>query len=1013
MADGIELASAYVTIIPSLKGATKTIEQQLGGVDTSKAGRSIGGGLSDSIADSIDLSAIGTKLEGGGRQLNDYGDKLMGVGGALTAGITAPMAAAVAAVGGFALSTASAAETTEISFTTMLGSAEAAEQMMGDLADFAAHTPFELSGLQTATRQLLAYGFTAEDVIPMLTSVGDATAALGTGQAGIESVTRALGQMQTRGKVSAEEMLQLTEAGIPAWEYLAEAIGTDTAGAMQAVTDGAVSASEGIEAITSGMERDFGGMMESQSKTVAGLMSNLADAIQQPLMELRDTDAYEHFADALSDVVDEAGPLVESVMPLMEDGLDSVAGLLETGADAMEDFASMSEGQKKDLLGMAAGAAAAGPALTVVGGALRVIGTVGGAAGTVISKAAEGIGNMQRKAGPAASAADAVSKSTEALGTSAAGATTSTGLLSKGLGVLGTVAKGAGIMALVTAVGTLAAKLYEGYQHAELVSGATRDFGDVMGQAGESVSNVELDVEGLLTDMSALADSAADTMSEFQADSAMLDQYTDSIERLAGQSDLTAQEQHELKAAVDGYNDITGDSIEVTDAANGKLDESTDYILKNADAWKQNAEAQALQEIAADYLEQQYRASQDLKVAQEQLAEAQQRVADTQGDIFANTEAVKAYDEAKQNVEDLSEAYDTAKRNAEDFGNSAAVAASDLRDSVKDAVKGLPADMQGVGLDIATSLSDGISKGNVKTKGAARFIADGVGGVVASMPPDMQDRGLQVASALADGISSGKLTVNQAMDILNAAATGKVSTLPPKLRGYGANAAQMLGTGMSSNKGKVSSGAGALDSAARSSVSGLPAFARGVGSNAAGRMASGMEGSEWKVSSAASGIASAASAMDDIGNMYQSGYNQGANYAAGLRAAKSAVSEGALMLAEAAASALHHSTPDVGPLKDDDEWGYEQGRNYADALVRSVPLVSSASAAVAEAAGIDAGWASGARPMASYRAAGGGQRNITNNISIDGSALDASPQIAAAFEAFVSALNTRYDMGVA
>lgn len=299
-----EVGAAYVTIMPSMKGFSKEVANGVKGASNAFSGFA-------SVAKTV---------------------------GAAVASIG--IAKAAKDFAGFALSTASAAETTEISFTTMLGSAEAAQQMISTLSDFAAKTPFELSGLQDATRQLLAYGFQAEEIIPMLTAVGDATSALGTGQAGIESVTRALGQMQTRGKVSAEEMLQLTEAGIPAWQYLAEAIGTDTAGAMQKVTDGAVSASQGIEAITTGMERDFGGMMEAQSKTLTGIMSNLSDAIERPLMALKDTSGYQALTTALSGLVDVAGPLVEKVLPLLDAGMSAAARGISAAVASIPVFTS-------------------------------------------------------------------------------------------------------------------------------------------------------------------------------------------------------------------------------------------------------------------------------------------------------------------------------------------------------------------------------------------------------------------------------------------------------------------------------------------------------------------------------------------------------------------------------------------------------------------------------------------------------------------------------------------------
>lgn len=169
----------------------------------------------------------------------------------------------------------------DIAFTTMLGSGEKAKVFLDDLQEFAARTPFEFPELLSASQRLLAMGFAAEDVKPTLTAIGDAVAALGGSGELVGRVTTALGQMQAKGKASAEEMAQLTEAGIPGWKFLAEAIGTDVAGAMEAVSKGAVDAKTVIGAVTEGMNRDFGGMMEKQSSTFGGLLSTLKDTFTQ------------------------------------------------------------------------------------------------------------------------------------------------------------------------------------------------------------------------------------------------------------------------------------------------------------------------------------------------------------------------------------------------------------------------------------------------------------------------------------------------------------------------------------------------------------------------------------------------------------------------------------------------------------------------------------------------------------------------------------------------------------
>ena len=168
-------------------------------------------------------------------------------------------------------------EQLRMGFKTLLGSAGAAEKMLRDLYDFAARTPFEVEGLMQQTRLLLALGFNAREVIPTLRAVGDAVAALGGSNELLRRVVLALGQMRAKGKVSAEEMRQLAEAGIPAWEILAEKIGVSIPEAMKLVEQRAVSAATGIQAIIEGMNQRFAGMMEEQSKTIIGIWSNIKD----------------------------------------------------------------------------------------------------------------------------------------------------------------------------------------------------------------------------------------------------------------------------------------------------------------------------------------------------------------------------------------------------------------------------------------------------------------------------------------------------------------------------------------------------------------------------------------------------------------------------------------------------------------------------------------------------------------------------------------------------------------
>lgn len=203
-------------------------------------------------------------------------------------GVIAGVGVALGALGLASVKAAGQMEQTRIAFTTLLKDGEKAKSFLSELEKFAASTPFELPGVLDASKRLLAFGFSAEQVIPILTAVGDSAAALGIGEEGIQRLTLAIGQMQAKGKVSAEEMLQLAEAGVPAWEMLANKIGTDIPTAMDKASKGQLSAAEGIQAVISGMNSKFGGMMEQQAQTVNGIMSNIQDSVTQSMVVIGD-----------------------------------------------------------------------------------------------------------------------------------------------------------------------------------------------------------------------------------------------------------------------------------------------------------------------------------------------------------------------------------------------------------------------------------------------------------------------------------------------------------------------------------------------------------------------------------------------------------------------------------------------------------------------------------------------------------------------------------------------------
>lgn len=247
----------------------------------------------------VDTKELDQGLRGSDKALRSFGKLSGSVGGTVAKGMAtlgvavgAAMAATAAAVTVTGFKFNNLSQQGQIAFETMLGSADKAKKFLGELQTFAAKTPFEYASLMQASQKMLAMGFKENDILPTLTAIGDAVAGLGGGQEKIDRVTIALGQMKAKGKASAEEMMQLTEAGIPAWEMLAQKIGVSIPEAMKMVTKGSVDADTAIAAVVAGMNTKFGGMMAKQATTFGGLWSTIMDTfsvmsgkVTQPLFE--------------------------------------------------------------------------------------------------------------------------------------------------------------------------------------------------------------------------------------------------------------------------------------------------------------------------------------------------------------------------------------------------------------------------------------------------------------------------------------------------------------------------------------------------------------------------------------------------------------------------------------------------------------------------------------------------------------------------------------------------------
>ncbi len=170
---------------------------------------------------------------------------------------------------------AASRETDLISFTTLMGSEDIATDYLEQIKTMSNSTPFLYDDLTSTFKTLLAYGTELDDILPSITSVGDAGAALGLSTDDISTLATALGQMTSTDKSSLEYIKLLTERGISAIDWLAERDSISVADVYENISAGIYSGKETAEFFTSMMNEAYGGSMELQSQTTSGLASTL------------------------------------------------------------------------------------------------------------------------------------------------------------------------------------------------------------------------------------------------------------------------------------------------------------------------------------------------------------------------------------------------------------------------------------------------------------------------------------------------------------------------------------------------------------------------------------------------------------------------------------------------------------------------------------------------------------------------------------------------------------------
>jgi len=212
------------------------------------------------------------EVGGLGSVASAVGGKLLGFAAAATAGLS------VMAAAKWGVEVAAQSEMAQASFTTLLGSADAAKSMLGGLTQYASKTPYSQGGVRDAAQMLLNFGVNAKSVIPDLMMLGDV--AMGSEEK-LGRISLAYGQIASTGRLMGQDLLQLINAGFNPLQEISRRTGETMAELKKRMEDGKISFDEVRQAFVDATSAGgrFHDMAATQSTTLTGLWSTFKDEI--------------------------------------------------------------------------------------------------------------------------------------------------------------------------------------------------------------------------------------------------------------------------------------------------------------------------------------------------------------------------------------------------------------------------------------------------------------------------------------------------------------------------------------------------------------------------------------------------------------------------------------------------------------------------------------------------------------------------------------------------------------
>lgn len=437
-----------------------------------------------------------------------------------------------------------------------------------------------------------------------------------------------------------------------------------------------IRAQKGALAIANGGAEQFNETLDS--------MVDSAGVVDAAFAKMGDT-TQAQFNKMKAQVEDAAISIGQALIPVVRDVIGAVS-------DFAEAFNSMSEDEKRAAVSTAAFIAGLGPAITLLGTLMVSVERVGSG----VMSFAQLLAKLDMATGGAKNGIKQVADASGKMTTQVTKASVAMGALKAGAAM----AAVAGVVVLVKAIKDYVEeqqrfqKATDGLRDAtKMLDGPLSDQAGALDAVSGSMGDYIVEADRIIESNVKLAESIEATAAKTLEDASVTQYWSDRVKAAKEAYDGSADALAELEAAVDGYNNATGSSIEITDEETGKLSVSTDELQRNTDAWIANAKAKAAQELLSEAIKDQVEAEMALQEAHQAVAYAQESYnqAVKDGDeaminyyrgVLAETETAEkkleaGYEARRDAVEKLEEQYNgytkeaiIAAQTTDDFRNA-------------------------------------------------------------------------------------------------------------------------------------------------------------------------------------------------------------------------------------------------------------------------------------------------------------------------------------------------------